>query len=256
MLTVPFIHIHHEEGKCFWLFKCLCWTCLLYQTWKRRLRHHDRTDRMKNDKKCMFYFFGCFGRFFLPWGTIFDPFEVAFPGIWSRPLNAHTTIFMSCLSSLQRWDDAPREGLALTDNNISVGLFPWGLTGISFLFLTLVPSQKSLSAASVQLLHWDISADHCVCHPSSRKSHCSTGWQLLFPEPGWMTFRRPPPLRLASVVQPPVSPKWSCVCLAKLCWIETHWTSLTPVSPSWYRPMDSGQRWASFLFDKLLFPLI
>ena len=52
----------------------------------------------------------------------------------------------------------------------------------------------------------------------------------LWPEPGWMTFRRPPPRLPASAVQLPASPKWSCVCLAKPCWTETRWISQTPVS--------------------------
>lgn len=112
------------------------------------------------------------------------------------------------------------------------------------------------SSVRVLLLHWDPSSRQPSELPAASLLTVSPVGSSSWPKWRWMTLRRPLPLRPASVVLQPASPKWSCVRLARLYLTETHWTSLTPVSYSWSRPMGSGQRWASapFIFWSLTVP--
>lgn len=162
---------------------------------------------------------------------------------------------MSCLLSLPGWDDIPHKGLAQTgsDNSSGLVLVPWDSTGISCSFCDIcTKSKEPVSCERATSLLRSLNPPLCFSRPSelptaSHRTALLVGSSSC-PEPGWMTYRRPPPLRPASAAQLPASPKWSCACLAKLCWTETRWISQTPVSYSWYRPTDSGQRWAPPLF--------
>lgn len=180
--------------------------------------------------------------------TRFPSINETFPGNWSRLLKAHTHLRVLFVFITEvRWY-AHHERLLW-----QAVITPWvwfpGIQQESLFFLW------HLSKVKRACLLWVCHVFPEICQPATTLSHpserpaASHRTALLVcssshPEPGWMTFRRPPPLRPASVVQQPVSPKWSFVCLARLCWTETRWISQTPVSYSWYRPTDSGQRWA------------
>lgn len=142
----------------------------------------------------------------------FNTINEIFPGMWSRLLKAHTPSCPFCLHYRGEMICSPW-GTALAGSNNTLGLvwFP-GIQQESLFFLWHLYKVKRACLLWACHIFTEIPQPTATLFHPSELPTASHPTALLVgsssrPKPGWMTFRRPPPLRPASAVQQLASPK-------------------------------------------------